>query len=186
MKSKLTYNISLIAFFTTLLVISSWFTIPFVIPFTLQTLVIFILILVLDLKKSLLILLIYCLLGIIGIPVFSSFQNGLGVFLGPTGGFLIGFVPMIIVSNILLKTIRKKKNGNLGSNKKNYFMSFFALFIGLLCCYTIATIWYGLVYDTTTSSLNIIIAIILPFVLPDIIKIIIAIIIAKKFISIKN
>ena len=178
MKSKLTYNISLIAFFTTLLVISSWFTIPFVIPFTLQTLVIFILILVLDLKKSLLILLIYCLLGIIGIPVFSSFQSGLGVFLGPTGGFLIGFVPMIIVSNILLKTIRKKKNENLGSNKKNYFMSFFALFI--------ATIWYGLVYDTTTSSLNIIIAIILPFILPDIIKIIIAIIIAKKFISIKN
>ena len=185
MKSKLTYNISLIAFFTTLLVISSWFTIPFIIPFTLQTLVIFILILVLDLKKSLLILLIYCLLGIIGIPVFSSFQSGLGVFLGPTGGFLIGFVPMIIVSNILLKTISNKKNGNL-DNKTNFFMSFFALFIGLLCCYTIATIWYGLVYDTTTSSLNIIIAIILPFILPDIIKIIIAIIIAKKFISIKN
>lgn len=185
MKSKLTHNISLIAFFTTLLVISSWFTIPFVIPFTLQTLVIFILILVLDLKKSLLILLIYCLLGIIGIPVFSSFQSGLGVFLGPTGGFLIGFVPMIIVSNILLKIISNKRNGNL-DNKTNFFMSFLALFIGLLCCYTIATIWYGLVYDTTTSSLNIIIAIILPFVLPDIIKIIIAIIIAKKFISIKN
>lgn len=185
MKSKLTYNISLIAFFTTLLVISSWFTIPFVIPFTLQTLVIFILILVLDLKKSLLILLIYCLLGIIGIPVFSSFQSGLGVFLGPTGGFLIGFVPMIIVSNILLKIICNKRNGNL-DNKTNFIMSFLALFIGLLCCYTIATIWYGLVYDTTTSSLNIIIAIILPFILPDIIKIIIAIIIAKKFISIKN
>lgn len=185
MKSKLTHNISLIAFFTTLLVISSWFTIPFVIPFTLQTLVIFILILVLDLKKSLLILLIYCLLGIIGIPVFSSFQSGLGVFLGPTGGFLIGFVPMIIVSNILLNIISNKKNGNL-DNKTNFFMSFLALFIGLLCCYTIATIWYGLVYDTTTSSLNIIIAIILPFILPDIIKIIIAIIIAKKFISIKN
>ena len=175
MKSKLTYNISLIAFFTTLLVISSWFTIPFVIPFTLQTLVIFIFIQVLDLKKSVVILLIYFLLGIIGIPVFNSFQSGLVVFIGPTGGFLIGFIPMIIVSKLL--TLNKS---NKTSKSKNL-STFISLFIGLVCCYVISVLWYILIYDTSTNVLSAFSILVLPFIIPDIIKIIISIMIVKRF-----
>ena len=175
MKSKLTYNISLIAFFTTLLVISSWFTIPFVIPFTLQTLVIFIFIQVLDLKKSVAILLIYFLLGIIGIPVFNSFQSGLGVFIGPTGGFLIGFIPMIIVSKLL--TLNKS---NKTSKSKNL-STFISLFIGLVCCYVISVLWYILIYDTSTNVLSALSILVLPFIIPDIIKIIISMMIVKRF-----
>ncbi len=172
MKSKLTYDISLVAFFTTLLVISSWFTIPFVIPFTLQTLVIFICILVLNLKKSILILIIYFILGVIGIPVFNSFQSGIGVFVGPTGGFLIGFIPMIIIST-LLKKVFTKTNNNI--------LVFLSLFIGLICCYIISVLWYILIYDTTTNLINVLSILVLPFIIPDIIKIIIAMLIAKRF-----
>lgn len=35
---------------------------------------------------------VYILLGVIGLPVFTGGKAGIGVFLGPTGGYLIGFV----------------------------------------------------------------------------------------------
>jgi len=35
---------------------------------------------------------IYVILGVIGLPVFSGGKAGLGVFMGPTGGYLIGFI----------------------------------------------------------------------------------------------
>ena len=41
--------------------------------------------------------LIYLLIGIAGLPVFSGFSSGFAKLLGPTGGYLIGFIPMAII-----------------------------------------------------------------------------------------
>ena len=178
MKSKITKDISLIAFFITLLIIGSWFTIPFVIPFTLQTLIIFTFIIILNLKQSLLIITIYLLLGFIGIPVFNSFQSGIGVFVGPTGGFLIGFIPMIIVSYLIKSFLLNKYN----SNKKIYnVLLFTSLLTGLIVCYVVAILWYILIYDTSAKVFNTISILVLPFIIPDIIKIIISIIISERY-----
>jgi biotin transport system substrate-specific component len=37
---------------------------------------------------------LYLLLGLIGLPVFAGGNGGFGAFFGPTGGFLIGYLPM--------------------------------------------------------------------------------------------
>jgi biotin transport system substrate-specific component len=89
MKNKTAY----LAIFTSLLVIFSWISIPLPIgvPITLQTFGIFLISLIFQ-KDSWKVLLLYLVLGSIGLPVFSNFTGGIGIILGPTGGFLIGFL----------------------------------------------------------------------------------------------
>ena len=43
-------------------------------------------------KRGTLAVLVYILLGVVGLPVFSGFRGGIGALLGPTGGYLLGFL----------------------------------------------------------------------------------------------
>ena len=61
------------------------------IPITLQTLMIIVIGLLLSPIEALIAVLIYVLLGAIGLPVFSGGRGGIDVILGPTGGFIVGF-----------------------------------------------------------------------------------------------
>ena len=84
-------NIAYMALFSALTAICSWISIPTLVPFTLQTFAIFLMVGLLGTKRSLLSILIYLLLGAIGLPVFAGFSGGLGMLFGTTGGYLIGF-----------------------------------------------------------------------------------------------
>ena len=87
-----TRDLAYIAICTSLICISAWITIPGTVPFTLQTFAIFFTLGLLGAKRGMLSILIYILIGMIGLPVFSSFNSGLGVIAGPTGGYIIGFI----------------------------------------------------------------------------------------------
>ncbi len=167
-KNQITKSIALISMFLSILIICSWITIPFTIPFTLQTLAIFCIILLTNIRVSLVIIILYILLGMLGFPVFSSFQGGIGIILGPTGGFIIGFIPMIITSSILKYIIKEKKF---------YFIS---LFIGLIVCYTFGSIWYYYLYKLESNFYDVLLVSVLPFIIPDIIKILISILIVNR------
>ncbi len=76
-----------------LMAVSAWITIPFgPIPFTLQTLAIMFVLFALIPKCALISIAGYLVLGAVGLPVFSSFKGGLAALLGPTGGFITGFL----------------------------------------------------------------------------------------------
>ena len=92
-----TLNLVYIAFFAVLIVICSWISIPTLVPFTLQTFAIYLTVLLLGWKRGLGAILVYILLGIVGVPVFSGFKAGLGVVAGPTGGYIIGFIFLALV-----------------------------------------------------------------------------------------
>ena len=64
-------------------------------------------------KKGAIAMLVYILLGVIGVPVFAGLQGGIGVLAGPTGGFIIGYVPSVIVYGYFLKVANgaKKTDG---------------------------------------------------------------------------
>lgn len=71
---------------------SARFTVPLgPIPFTMQTFVLALLPQVLGTRDAFFTVVVYLLLGAVGVPVFSGFQSGLGVLMGPTGGYLLGF-----------------------------------------------------------------------------------------------
>ena len=76
-----------------LLAVASYITIPLgPVPFTLQTLVIAMLPVALGGRDAVVTVALYLLLGALGLPVFSGFSGGIAALVGPTGGFLWGFL----------------------------------------------------------------------------------------------
>ena len=174
MSSKKTKDICLIALFSAIVVICSLITIPSAIPFTLQTFAVFLCLNILGAKKGLISILIYILLGVVGLPVFSSFNGGIGALLNVTGGYIIGFV-FSAIAFWLITTIFNKKPGKI--------VNLIASFTGLVVCYIFGTLWYVLLFikngDTIsfTSALTICV---LPFIVPDVLKIILSLVISEK------
>lgn len=68
------------------------------IPISLCSFIILLCVFTLDIKSVLLSFSLYLLLGFVGLPVFSGFQSGIAVLVGPTGGYLIGYLPFILLS----------------------------------------------------------------------------------------
>jgi len=88
------------AAFIALITMGSWVSIPFFpVPITLQTL--FVLLAGAVMKRYAVIpVALYVLFGAIGLPVFHNGIAGIGVLLGPTGGYLIGFIPAALIVGI--------------------------------------------------------------------------------------
>ena len=80
-----TKDIAYIAVFVALLAVCSWITVPTTVPFTLQTLGVFLAVGVLGGQRGTLAILAYLLLGLVGAPVFSGFGGGAGAFFTPSG-----------------------------------------------------------------------------------------------------
>ena len=98
--------IMLISLFTALVAAGAFIRIPmFPVPMTLQTLFIFLAALLLPPLSSFSSLLIYIVLGAIGLPIFTS-GGGLAALLGPTGGFIFGFMLSAPVGSLLAKKKR--------------------------------------------------------------------------------
>ena len=87
-----TKDIALTALFVAVMAVCSWISIPATVPFTLQTFGVFLSVGLLGGKRGSLAVLVYLLLGAVGLPVFSGFTGGIGHLLGPTGGYIIGFI----------------------------------------------------------------------------------------------
>ncbi len=109
-KSKLTIlAMAQIAVCAALLCVSAFITIPIPflsVPFTLQVLMVITVALLLKPTYALIAQVLYTLLGIIGLPVFSGFNSGFGAILSPTGGFIIGF----IIASFLVSLLKGKDN----------------------------------------------------------------------------
>ena len=68
------------------------------VPITLTNLTIYFFLYILGTKQSAAAYLVYLLVGMAGLPVFSGYSGGLQKLAGPTGGYLIGFIPMILMA----------------------------------------------------------------------------------------
>ena len=88
------------AAFIGLIALGSWIAIPFFpVPLTLQTL--FLLIAAAVMHRSAAIpVALYVLLGALGLPLFHNGLAGMGVLLGPTGGYLAGFIPAAFIAGL--------------------------------------------------------------------------------------
>lgn len=167
-----TIDLIYIAFGAALITVCSWISIPTVVPFTLQTFAVFCVISILGGKRGTLSILVYILLGTVGIPVFSGFKSGAAVLLGTTGGYIIGFILTGIIYMIMEKTAGRRQP-----------FETISLVIGLIACYTFGTAWFMTVYASKTGPIGLGAALswcVLPFIIPDIIKLIIALLISVR------
>ena len=107
---------------------------------------------------------IYLLLGIAGLPVFSGFTGGLEKLAGPTGGYLIGFIFMTIIAGIGTNKFGGKKLPAL-----------LGMVLGLAVAYIFGTAW--LAYQMHISFMAGLSVGVLPYLAGDAVKIIIAMIV---------
>lgn len=161
-----------ISLFASLITICSWITVPFVIPFTLQTFAIFLTVALLGGKRGTIAVCCYILLGICGLPVFSNFNSGASTLLGTTGGYISGFIFMALVMWAFEAMFGKKTH-----------VLVISMIVGLLVLYAFGSLWYMLVYMKDTGTVGItavLIKCVAPYILPDIAKMFLAVIIKKR------
>lgn len=167
-----TRDIVYIGAFVAIMAICSWIAIPLTVPFTLQTLGVFAAVGILGGKRGTLAVLCYLILGAIGVPVFAGFSSGIGVILGTTGGYIIGF----LCSALLMWGMEKV----LGSSKIVLAISMIA---GLLVCYAVGTVWFMAVYAKNSGAIGLGTVLgwcVIPFIIPDLIKIAVALILTNR------
>ena len=167
-----TKDLTHISLFTTLISICSWISIPAAIPFTLQTFAIFLTIGLLGGKRGSIAVLVYILLGAVGLPVFANFQGGIGILLGPTGGYIIGFLASALVMWAIMDFF--------GDGNRILAIS---MVIGLVICYIFGTAWFIYVYTNSNgpvSLMEVLAWCVIPFLIPDIIKISLSLILVNK------
>ena len=154
-----------------LITVCSWISIPLSVPITLQTLGICLVAGLFGAKKGSAAVLIYILLGAIGVPVFSGFKGGIGVLAGSTGGYILGFIFTALIVGIV-------------SDKTNkLWLIILSMLGGVLICYIFGTLFFAYVYskENTPASLGTVLGwCVFPFIIPDIIKIVLAAILTKK------
>lgn len=174
MNNKKAKNISLIALFSAIIVICSLFTVPSIVPFTLQTFAIFLCLNILGAKKGIISILIYIFLGVVGLPVFSGFNGGIGALLNVTGGYIIGFIFSALIYGLITSSFHKKPRK---------IINLIASFMGLIVCYIFGTLWYILLFiknGDTISFMSALTICVLPFIIPDILKILLSVTISGK------
>ena len=173
MKHKLsTLDLVYIGLSAALIAICSWIAIPLAVPITLQTLGVCTVSGIFGAKKGTLSLVIYILLGAIGVPVFSGFKGGIGVLFGATGGYILGFV----FTSVIVGIVSDKTNGNL-------LKTALSMVAGVLICYIFGTAWFAFIYakTNTPASIGTILSwCVLPFLLPDAVKIIFAAVLTNR------
>ena len=88
------------AAFIALITLGSWVSVPFFpVPLTLQTLFVLLAGAVMR-RYSVIPVSVYIVLGALGLPVFHNGIAGFGILLGPTGGYLIGFIPAVLITGL--------------------------------------------------------------------------------------
>lgn len=130
------------------------------VPITLQSLGVFFSGFILGPVDGMLSVIVYILLGSAGVPVFSGGKGGLNVLLGPTGGYLIGFIPSALLCGYF--AVKNKGLGQL----------FAAGLISILLIYSIGVPYLSIIANIPLDRAIKVGA--LPFIIPDVIKVIIA------------
>lgn len=171
-KKKNLIDMALIAMMAALIAVCSWISIPVgEIPFTLQTFAVFVAVGLLGMKRGLLSVVVYILLGAVGVPVFAGFKGGIGALFGTTGGYIVGFLFLALLAGLILDKFGKK-----------VYVMIIALVLGLLVCYAFGTAWFMVIYMKNTGPVGLMTVLgwcVFPYIIPDLVKMALAIAITK-------
>lgn len=163
-----TYAMAVTALMTAVTCILAPLSIPIgPVPISLTNFAIYLSLYLLDWKKGTISYILYLLLGLVGLPVFSGFTGGIGKLAGPTGGYIIGFIPMAIIAGIVIDKYTEK-----------WLLCLLAMIVGTIVCYALGTAW--LAYEAKMDMMAALWAGVIPFIPGDLVKMALAILIAPK------
>ena len=166
-KKFTTLDMAYVGIFAAIIAVCSWISIPFTIPVTLQTMAVCITAGLLGTKRGVLTILIYFFIGLAGVPVFSNFSAGAGQLMGPTGGYLIGFIFTALIVGAATEFFGDK-----------IWVYAVSMILGIAVLYAFGTAWFIIIYNrgnadavTVSGALSMCVV---PFIIPDLIKIALA------------
>ena len=122
-------------------------------------------------KRGTVSVLVYILIGAIGVPVFSGFKGGIGVLAGATGGYIIGFIFTALIVGIT------------SDKTKKLWALLISMLGGIAVCYAIGTAWFMLVYSAEAKQMALsktLALCVTPFIVPDLIKIAVAALLVNR------
>lgn len=172
-----TIDLAYMALGAVLIALCSWISIPAVVPFTMQTFAVFLVLLILGGRRGTMTIVVYVLLGAVGLPVFSQFGAGIGVLLGSTGGYILGFIFMGLTYRLVTGAAGRSRSGKVRWTEAA------ALVLGLLVLYAFGTAWYMFMYARTQGGaglMSVLLLCVIPFVIPDLIKLALALALARR------
>lgn len=161
-------QIAVIGVMTAVICILAPFSLPIgPVPISFTNLAIYIALYVLGMKRGTISYLIYLLIGLVGVPVFSGFTGGPQKLFGPTGGYLIGFIPMAVIAGIVIDKCMKK-----------WYFCLLAMIAGTWVCYLFGTAWLAFQANMTFKAA--LAAGVIPFIIEDLIKMVLALLIGPQ------
>ncbi len=164
-------DMAYIALFAVLMAVCAWVTVPMTVPFTMQTFAVFAALAALGGRRGLYAVAVYLLMGLVGLPVFSGFQST-GALLGPTGGYLVGFLAAALVYWVV--------TAQLGESLPAVI---FGCLLVMAAYYVFGTVWFMIVYARTTGPVGLSAALgwcVIPFLVPDLVKLGLAVTLAGR------
>lgn len=172
-KKTNTTTITKIALLSALQCIISPFAIVFPfspVPLSLATLMLYLSPYILGKKNSVISCGIYLLIGLVGVPVFSGFTGGIGKVLGPTGGYMLGYLFLTFISGWFVEKWNQ-------STLKCYIMQGFGMALGTAVCYLFGSLWLS--FQSGTEFLAAFTIGVIPFVPGDAVKLFIGIMVGN-------
>lgn len=110
--------------------------------------------------------LIYILLGVVGMPVFAGYQGGFGVLFGPTGGYIVGYLPMVALAGLFIE------------KRKDRWSQLLGLVTGMVLCYLLGTAWFC--YSAGSTWQRALGLCVLPFLPGDTLKLVAALVVGPS------
>lgn len=152
------------AMFAALLAVCAWISVPVGdLAVSLQTFAVFLTLGALGGRMGSLTFLVYLSLGAVGLPVFTGMQGGLGILMGPTGGYLWGF----LATGLIFWALEDRSP------------LWLTLVFGLLGCYVCGTVWYYFAY-AHTGLWAVFLKCVVPYLIPDGAKLAVALLVMPR------
>ena len=159
-KKKLrTVDIAYIGLFAALIAVCAQIAVPMTVSFTMQTFAVCLCAGLLGWKRSTVSVIVYILLGMVGLPIFT----------GPTGGYIVGFVLTALITGALVQKFGHK-----------FWQLILFMVIGLTVCYAFGTVWFIIAYKATLKAA--LATCVVPFLLPECGKILLAALLTNRLI----
>ena len=131
------------------------------VPVTLATFIIFLVLYIAGSKYGTLAVILYLLLGLAGLPVFSGYTGGLAKLAGPTGGYIIGYLPMALTAGLFIDRFARKP-----------WLAVPGMILGTVLLYFLGTVWF--VLSMKVTALEALAVCVYPFIAVDLAKIVLA------------
>lgn len=169
MRSTKIYTVTLTAVMTALVCVVAPFSIPLPgdVPLSMANFMLLLAVCLLGGRCGSVCCIIYLLLGMAGVPVFAGFGAGIGKLAGPTGGYLVGYLPMVLVAGAFYRPSKQRRWGLA-----------VGLALGILISYVPGTLWLS--YVTETHLFTACFVGVLPFLPGDLLKLLLLVLLAPR------